>query len=185
MNELKVLFSQAKNRLATIAKAQVTTIDRAKLTCTVQPYDGSAEVTEVQFRAKLGANDGFIIIPKLNSDVLIGFINGDSADAFIIETSEIEEIYIEVGGMKLVIKDGKLYMNTDSLTSEQAVKGTTLKAQLQTMEQRIDALFTAIQSSAVVPSDGGAAFKTNMIAVLATAPPAPQFDILSDKIFLQ
>ena len=190
MNDMQQFFAQMRKLYPNLTeKATVTAVDSANCACTVKPLNNpNSKVEEVQFRARMGGQDGVIIVPKVGSDVNIIYINNNAADAFIIHTSEVEEVWIDVGGMKQIIKNGQLYQNTETET-EKAMLGNSTKIAMQDMNARIDALYNVLKLpafyAAILASagDGGASYKSLLEGSFLAVPPAPPLDnILSTKI---
>ncbi len=78
-------------------------------------------------------------------------------------------------------KSGNLELNGTDFGG--IVKADELKTQLAKMTTRIDGIINAIKTAAVAPQDGGATFKTNMIAVLETLINKEDFsNIKNDKV---
>jgi hypothetical protein len=190
MNEIQQYFDAMQGKIpATHQKATVKTVDKEGRCCVVQPYSNPESlIQEVQFRSRLGAKDGVIIVPKEGSDVIIAYINNNPADAFIVETSEVEELYIEIGGFKLMIKNNQLYENTADET-QKAVLGNVLKNDVTALNGRVNALFALLQNPAFVAAillsvtDASASYNSLIQTVLQSAPQPPTFNgILSQKI---
>lgn len=113
--------------------------------------------TDIRKRASVGLpSEGILITPSVGSSVLVSRI-GESDELFIEMFSGVESILFNNG------ENGGL-----TITPE-------LKLQLDKMTARIDTLYNAIQNSAVVAGDGGAAFKANMNIILATAKEKEKF----------
>jgi len=75
---------------------EVIEVNESEMICTVVPNDGGAEYFNVMLRALNDEKDtGVILIPKLNSQVLIAAVDNDDDTRFVTKTSEIEKIYIK------------------------------------------------------------------------------------------
>jgi hypothetical protein len=80
----------------------VSDIDKDKDTCTVQPVNGDAEMLGVQLKAIIDSEDnGYILYPKKDSNVLVGIIDGVKTHSFVAMLSEVESIKLVIDGNKI------------------------------------------------------------------------------------
>ena len=64
------------------------------------------------------------------------------------------------------------------------IKVDELKAQLAKLTARVDGIISALQTSPVTPTDGGASFKAGIVGVLSAIISKEDFSsIASDKVF--
>lgn len=120
-----------------LAIATVVSVD--SYTCTVQLADGT-EIPEVRLRA-LNSNEGALLItPKINSEVIIAFL--DRGDAIALLYSEADKIQFNQG-------------NNGGL-----VIASKITQALNTIEQQLNQLKTILNAWTPVPSDGGLSLKT-------------------------
>jgi hypothetical protein len=97
--------------------------------------------------------------PVVGSKCLIGIINNNIADAFMIEAEQIEQIeLVDKSGFKVVLNDGKMSFNGESFGG--IVNAKELKTQLDKNTEVLKKIQQAFQSWVPVPSDWGAALKT-------------------------
>ncbi len=119
----------------------------------------------------LGGNSA-AIKPKIGADCLIAIVNNEETTTFLICADEVE--LMEMASDKIVFNGGEL---------GGLVLAGELKTQLDKLTARVDGIIKAIRESAVVASDGGAAFKLNMTTVLKTLTNKEDFSNLeNDKI---
>lgn len=123
---------------------QVDSVDLVKKTCYCVPVDGSADIFGARLMAQ--ATSGFLIIPEVNSTVIVSFI--DSRTAYVSMFSDVSEIQL----------NGDTY---GGLT-----KTIELQTQLNKLNAQLQALITAATTWVVSPNDGGAAFKVAATAAL-------------------
>lgn len=71
------------------------------------------------------------------------------------------------------------------LAEQSAVLGDELKKQIEKDSKLLSTLITAISSAPVVPSDGGASFKSTLIAATKAFPSGSYSDILSEKVKIE
>lgn len=125
----------------------VTKIDDKKRTCTVQPLDDSAEIFGVKMQAFEGGIVGLFIKPKLNTAVIVTFINNNAG--FISMVSEIEEILINCESVVFNNGDNGGLINIEKLITE-SDRDTKAIGELQEV----------FNTWVPVLNDGGASLKT-------------------------
>lgn len=140
----------------------VKTIDLTAKTCYCEPLDDSADIQQVRLIAEK-TKDGFILIPKLESLVVVTFLSESSA--YVSMVSQVDEIHlagINYGGL------AKTLEITDKLNN---------------IEDKINDLITAITGWTPVANDGGAALKLALSTWLASSlVPTTMNDITSDTV---
>jgi len=125
----------------------VTAINVSERTCTCDPIDDpAAKIFNVKLQSVINSKLGLFIKPKLNTHVVVTFI--DQNAGFVSLVSEIDEILINCESV--VFNDGKNggLVNINDLIT-QIDKNTAVIKEIQKV-------FT---SWVTVPSDGGAALK--------------------------
>lgn len=90
---------------------------------------------------------------------------------------------------KILVKNGKMTIRTDSTLELDGndnggvVIAPELKKQLGFLTQRVDTIINALQNAPTAAMDGGAAYKTGIVAALATIVNKENFsNIESDKV---
>ena len=116
---------------------KVKKVDLINNLCDCEPINGDADLLDVRLMAQ--SSTGFLIIPKLNSVVVVTMLN--KYTGYVAMFSEVDEIQLN-GGLNGGI-----------------VKATTLTTKLNILEADLNALKTAFSSWVIIPSDGGAALK--------------------------
>lgn len=188
----------------------VDEVDEDARTIDCTPIDEGAPLVGVNLQADQNGTDGLVRFPEKGTDVVVGFMSPNVAvvllaaqytkAVFTIGKTEIvvqdKSISIVNGKVKANIAEDSLKLDVDGTTlemdgsvstwnggSETTANANDLKKQLTTMSRRIDALFNAIKSGVPAPMDGGAAYKTSMIGILAAASQKEDFsNIIDDKI---
>lgn len=118
--------------------------------------------------------------PTIGTKCIIGIINNNIADAFLIECESVDEIEIsDKTGFKLLLKGGVLTINGDALGG--IVNATELKVQVDKNTAVLKAIQTAFESWTPVPNDGGAVLK-GLAAAFTTLETADLSNIQNDKI---
>ncbi len=117
-----------------------------------------------------GGNTGsYILLPVCSSD---GVPDLEDEDACL---------WAKDGAFAIARKSGNLELNGTDFGG--IVKADELKTQLAKMTTRIDGIINAIQTAAVTPQDGGAGFKTAMVASLSALQDKENFsNIKNDKV---
>ena len=142
---------------------KVTAIDTTARTADVAPLNGDPVIYTVRLQATPSLADGLAIIPVVNSNVIVTFL--DKTRAYISLFSEIEEIIINGGNLGGLI-------NITPLTD----KINTLENDLNTLKNVFTAWIT-------VPNDGGAALKAGATTWAGqTITPTQTADIEDEKI---
>jgi hypothetical protein len=77
----------------------VIDVDATSCTCTVKPLNGDSERYNVLLQGESDTTLGFMVVPKVNSTVIIGYLN--KSQSYVIKTSEVENIRINAGGESL------------------------------------------------------------------------------------
>ena len=135
---------------------KVKSVDEDKSTCVVviKGINQSVEVPNVNLQ--VGVCDGLQIIPAVDSDVLI--ITSTFNQSYIIQYSDVDKYYLQVGDSELTINnDGTMQLNDGSYDG--LVKVAELTQKLNDIEQDINALKLVFSGWVVTPFDGGAALK--------------------------
>ena len=79
-------------------------------TCDVSPVDGDADLLDVRLIADLENDKSFILVPKVDSFVVVGFLT--DAVAYVTMVSEVDKVYCKIGNLefqlasKFLIKKG-------------------------------------------------------------------------------
>jgi len=144
----------------------VKDVNKQKMTCTVEPFNGGADFVDVKLTAGEGRNENsVVVVPVIFSVVYVGIIDGDSRDTFLAKTTDVREI-IFMGG-----ENGGLCITPE------------LIKQLNRMSARIDRLESAINGGkpATGAPDSGAALSTSMKSVLSAALIAEDFGEIENK----
>ena len=88
-------------------------------------------------------------------------------------------LWSENGGKVIVRANKTVELNGTDFGG--LVKIEELKKELAKMSTRIDGIISAVKTAAVVPQDGGAAFKANMIGFLETLVNKENFTQIENK----
>jgi heptaprenylglyceryl phosphate synthase len=116
LNKIKTeldLFA-SKRGPAVLVAAKVTAINETDSTIEVE-LDNGATIDDVQLRSVVKAGDKVVVIPKVDSIVLIAAIN-NSSEFFVVGVEELEKILIVKDGLQVIIAGKiKIEKGADSL----------------------------------------------------------------------
>lgn len=163
---------KADNNIDTSKKCYVRNVSAGTtdglMICDCEPLDGTSVIQDVLLTANFdNEKAGLVLVPKIDSVVVVSFIkhDNDNAQAFVSMVSEVDNVYINGNGY------GGL------------VKVVDLVTHLNTSENKINALISAITAWTPVAGDGGAALKAALTSWLASSiTPTTQSDIESTKV---
>lgn len=111
-NELD-LFAGKRGPAALVA-AKVISFNEGESTIEVE-LDNGATIDDVQLRSVVKAGDKVVVIPKMDSIVLIAAIN-NSSEYFVVGVEEVEKILIVKDGLEVTITGKiKVEKGADSL----------------------------------------------------------------------
>ncbi len=142
----------------------VVSIDESKKTIVAKDVD-ELEFTDIRLSAAEDDKNSLLIIPKVDSSVLVAQIGNNLNTLFVVSVNEVEKVLGVVKeldvedetGFKLHLKDGELKINGDQFGG--LVKAPELKTQVDKNTAILRAIQQAVQSWNPVPEDGGSAFK--------------------------
>ena len=162
----KMIERIAKNGLPVgTIPATVLSVDMSNLTCDVKPLDGGADIYSVRLKSDLdGGDNGFVIIPKTESTVLVSMVMNNDQYSFVSMFSQVEEIWL----------NGANYNGI--------VKADELKSQLDKTNKVINALVSALTEWTPAPGDGGAALKVYFASLIAGKTVGDYSDIKNEKV---
>lgn len=137
----------------------VSNVDEVKRICDVTPLGDEATRFDVRLQSAISKEVGIVLIPKDGSDVIISFMN--KTQAFVSLTSTLEKILIDTDLVQFNGGDNGGLINIEDLVTK-----------LNTLENDLNTLKTALSSWVPVPNDGGAALKA-LISTFAAATLTP------------
>jgi hypothetical protein len=140
--------------------AEVVSYDETTNTITVKPTTDSDNIEGVSLDAQGDKDKGFFAVPKVGSDVLIGFIDNEP---YVKMYSELD----------LVVLKENLYSS---------LKGNETREQLYKLDNQLQAVITSLKNWTPVPNDGGAALKTYFAAQIAYNERADFNDVINENV---
>lgn len=127
--------------------ATITSVDEDNCSCEAKLLDG-IELFDVNLKSIIDNKKGIVCIPKVNSKVLVGYINNDSKNAFVVAFDELDKVTVECDS--IIINKGD---------NKGMVKLPELVDKLNSIEQDLNTLKNVFSSWVVAPNDGGGALK--------------------------
>lgn len=119
---------------------KVTKVDKDKNTCTVEPIDGTPKIFDVKFSPSDSID--FLIVPKVDSMVVVSFMNKDNA--FVSMFSEVDKYTIKSSeeDLKTILSDLIDTINQMTVTTAMGASGTPINiADFTDIKTRLDKLF--------------------------------------------
>ncbi len=107
-------------------------VDTGEYTFSVQPSDTSQPIERVMLSTITGNSNGVILVPKDNSNVIIGTIDGPGAWA-LIKANELEKVIVTIGNVvyemdntQVNIKNGNVVFNIGTSVFKMSTSGESL-----------------------------------------------------------
>lgn len=160
-----------------VKRGRVNSINFTTDTVEVAPVEG-ATFYDVKLRSitnETVATNRMVTYPKVGSSVLIGCVNNDGNDAFVLEVSEIDSIRIQMPtGLDIHVKNTQeVEITSPRVKFNGGLLGGMVKVndqvtRMNLIENKINALISVVNSWTPVAGDGGAALKTLITAWAAS-----------------
>jgi hypothetical protein len=142
-------------------------VDTAAYTMTVLPSDGSEAIEGVLLNVITNDENGIVLLPQDNSNVIIGSIDGPG-EWSLLKASDLVKVSVILGSSKVTVTDGLIQFNDGSnggltITPE-------LKTQLDKTNTLLNHLITVINGAPVDEPGSGApsALQAALKAVIAS-----------------
>lgn len=132
---------ETENEIYSIV-GKVKDIDGVERTVTVEPINGDADVLGVRLQASQDLNTGIVVFPKLNSFVVVTFLNRNTG--FISLVSEVDNIVIQndTESLKDILNDLIKQINLLTVTTAVGPSGTPINfLNFEAIDKRINKLF--------------------------------------------
>ncbi|AYO58184.1 hypothetical protein CO230_08655 [Chryseobacterium sp. 6424] len=130
MTELQKALSKLARRKVNTFPASVVSVDKDAGTCTVS--DGELEYTDVQLSATVSDDRRFLLIPKLQSFVLVSPIQEDLNRLYVEMVSEIDEVIMRTEAAEFSFNDAGFLLKKQDETLKQLM--TDLLQEIQKMK---------------------------------------------------
>jgi hypothetical protein len=176
---IQVIAGTQNQDKVTISVAKVKSVDEDKSTCLVVMLNNKLNVEVPNVNLQVGVCDGLQIIPKIDSDVLI--VTSTYNQSYIIQYSDIDKVYLQVGDSELTINnDGTMQLNDGSYDG--LVKVSDLKDKLNNLENKVNDLITALQGVVIPLAPSGTYPFSPIFSPITTLTPTQQSEIENEKI---
>lgn len=109
MTILDAIRNEIKAHVWYLQLCKVKDIDVDARTCTCEPVNGDSDILEVRLQSDMNSDKGFVLIPKVNSFVYVGYFNRHSG--MVIMTGEIDKIQVDIQNTSLVIDSQGVVIN--------------------------------------------------------------------------
>lgn len=154
--EHRKMFEHLKG--ATSHSGVVKGLDEANNVASVQLTDNEGTIhVDAILNATVDNSLGFIIIPALDSDVVVVDVDGDGVYT-IVRYGKIDRVKVKIGDTEeLIVTEGTVIFNGGS--NGGMVKVAALVEKVNALENDINTLKTVFSGWTVAPTDGGGALK--------------------------
>jgi hypothetical protein len=113
--------------------AKVISVDLNNRTCDVEPLNGDTPILAVRLQANIMMGDGFWFVPKMGSNVIVGFLSTDAAH--LILPSELDKIEVIINNKTFQVSSNGVKIA--SATSD-------LKTEINTLLDEINSFYDLI-----------------------------------------
>lgn len=157
MSQIARLIGQLSGTTTPVLKACiVTAVDRTSRSIDCEPLDESAPILGCSLQGDQEGEEGFLLLPKVGSYVIVGLVDGQDTGAVLL-TDTLEALELKIGDKTLHFTSEGIVFNGGDLGG--LIKVEELTTKLNTIERDINSLKQAISTWTPIPSDGGAALK--------------------------
>lgn len=149
--EIRELFRNLIDVPVQVVPGRVLSVDEDKLTCIVKPIGGDPEI-KARLKSAVDEKEGyFLLIPEVDSSVLVGLINNDETKSFVLSFGQLSKLHVLIGSQRLV-------MNSEGWVFNEGNNGgltitPKLVQELEKTNQLIQAILTVI-NGASIPEPG-------------------------------
>lgn len=153
-------FVEAKSKGNDSLVCKVISVDLPTNTCYCEPINGDSEIQNVKLTTNItGAGVGFLLIPKINSLVVVSFLDNSSAQVSMV--AEVDEV------------------NINGKTLGGLVKVIDLTTKLNNLENKVNAIISTFNSHVHVTAcaAGAGTANTTVAPVVGTLTPTVRADV--------
>jgi len=101
--------------------ATVDSVNESGKTCVVSPVNGDAQIFDVRLQSSEGANLGVLVLPKVDSFVLVTMLDKDTA--FVSLYGEVESLNLKIEGLEFTVDSEGLKLTKGSLSLKNEIAG--------------------------------------------------------------
>ena len=153
-----------KNTPLYLSEGTVKSVDKKSLTCEVERED-LPTLYDVRLNAMLEAGSDLVtIFPKSGSRCLVALVNNEPTDGYLLSTTDIEEVSVNVGTSGVIINKDKVSAKcgTSEVTLEAA--GITIKKD-DSLKSILESIIDQMAAITVTGSFGTSSVPVNMIQI--------------------
>lgn len=192
----RISGSQLTDKVSFFA-AIVDSVDEDSRTCTATTLNSQGEVTMENIKLMGSVDDGFLLIPALDSTIIIGYSTMN--EPFVAQFSAIDKVVIIVGTNNVSIeitndeilienKDSKLALSDSLIKFNEGNLGGLVKVEqilekINNLESKVNAIITAFNShvhTGVTTGAGSSAVSPTQVSGALT--PTTKSEIENTKI---
>lgn len=170
--QIRKLFKDFIKQPFQVRAATCIAYDEQQQAVDVSPLDAGADMFDVRLKAKLSQVGGIEIVPKVGSTLLVGIINNDDRQAFVLMVSEVESI--------LLSSETPIKLQGDELGG--LVVADRIREELNKTKAMVDAIAQSLLNWSPVAQDGGAALKALATSNLSGKTTGNYSDIENSKV---
>lgn len=149
---------------------KVVAVDLDQKTCDVKLTGGGADVYDVLLQAVEGGNQGLILVPEVDSDVLISFLS--PVTAYVAMTSKITSLINIIDNSKIEMNETGIVLQKENTRFVLTSSGTEISRNGASLKVTLDSLIDAIMAITVGTISGPSTVPIN----------APQFVAIKNVI---
>lgn len=177
---IKQLAGTFNKDIVAFVECTVSSVDIDSQTCDCVAISDNAETEIPNVRLSAEANDGIIIIPKVDSTVIVGL--SSRIGAFVAMFEDLDSYQIAINETTFLIQDGLTQFNDGSFGG--LTKTQELKTQIDKTNEVVNIILTILTGSTVNEPGNGApsALQAALGAALAGKQVGDFSDIENDKV---
>lgn len=155
LEALKSNVGKSKGTFSNVFQATVVTVGTS--TCKVKTTDNDLELEDVLFTATEENENGFILVPKKNTNVLVGLIGDDENSLYLVAIDELDQVKIKTGDTELIIDSNGVIINGGNNGGLIIIQSlvTAMNGLIGEVNQLKQSMLTWVP----VPQDGGSSLK--------------------------
>lgn len=148
---------------------EVINVDETKRTIDVKPANGDGEIYDVRLQSSIDQKVGFVQIPKLNSFVVVTFIN--NLTGYVALCTEVDKILVDCP--EVIFNGGEKggLINIEDLIGK-----------INSLEQKVNDLISACSSVVVTLAPTGTFPLASFFTSVTPLTPTQKSDIEDEKI---
>lgn len=156
--------------IAAALQAVVVSVDQDKAICKVKLVRDELELEGVRLRAVADQSVlGLLPIPKINSKVIVGFINNSLAEAYVISFSELDKFQVITKDIQLNA-DEKILISADEIILNSGefgglIKIEELKTQVDKNSAILDIILEVMRAMPPILEPGNGAASSLQLAL--------------------